>query len=215
MERFRHGQQLMNLKCPYSAEELLGFVEALIKQNRMTEALLRLTVSRGKGPRGYSPAGANEPTVVISLHPAPVIEGNGPPEWKLVTSPFRLPANEPLASFKSCNKLPQILARAAADAEGAQEALLLNTDNAIVEGASSNLFWVQNGVLCTPPLVSGILPGVTRAVIMELADKLGLAFRESSIQKAELGKMEGVFVSLSTVGIAARNIAGWRSVATL
>jgi branched-subunit amino acid aminotransferase/4-amino-4-deoxychorismate lyase len=115
---------------------------------------------------------------------------------------FRLPANEPLAQFKTCNKLPQILARAEAEAVDSEEALLLNTDGFVVEAASSNLFWVRNGAIATPPISAGILAGVTRAVVFEVCQILRLPLAEASITPQELLNSEGVFVSLSSVGIA-------------
>jgi branched-subunit amino acid aminotransferase/4-amino-4-deoxychorismate lyase len=107
-----------------------------------------------------------------------------------------------LARFKNLNKLPQVLARAEADAEGADEALLLNSDGHVVEGSTSNLFWIKNGAVCTPPLPSGILPGVTRAVVVELCGKLGLDVREENTGPEELRGMDGIFLSLSSSGIA-------------
>jgi len=80
--------------------------------------------------------------------------------------------------------------------------LLRNTDGFVVEGASSNLFWIQNNCVCTPPLVSGILAGVTRAVLSELCASLGLALKESNVTPDQLRQMDAVFLSLSTVGIA-------------
>ena len=203
MERFRHGLRFMNLAAPFDDDELRGFANELIAQNKMPDSLLRLTLSRGVGPRGYSPKGADSPTVVMSLHPAPALDQHQPPRWKLVTSSVRLPANEPLALFKNCNKLPQILARSEADASDVQEALLLNTDGYVVEATSSNFFWVEEGMICTPPLISGILPGVTRAVIFELCEKLGLPTREANIRPERLPRTQGLFVSLSSIGICA------------
>ncbi len=163
---------------------------------------MRLTLSRGVGVRGYSLTGADRPSLVISLHPLPPQVPGAPPAWRLVTSSFRLPANERLARFKTCNKLPQILARAEAEAAGGNEALLLNTEGFVVEAASSNLFWLARGTVCTPPLDSGILAGVTRAVVEELCQKLRLPVREVNITNDELLQTEGVFLSLSSVGIA-------------
>jgi aminodeoxychorismate lyase len=203
MERLRQGLQFMNLISPFDEADLCGFAKELIARNEMPDSLLRLTLSRGVGPRGYSPKGADSPTVVMSLHPAPAPGQDQPLRWKLVTSSVRLPANEPLALFKNCNKLPQILARSEADASGAQEALLLNTDGYVVEATSSNFFWAEEGTICTPPLVSGILPGVTRAVIFELCQKLGLPTREANIRPERLLHTQGLFVSLSSFGICA------------
>ena len=184
----------------------------------MPDALLRLTVSRGVGPRGYSPKGADKPILVMTLHPAPGAPASGPAcfdktsgragsetgaphAWKLVTASFRLPAGEKLAHFKTANKLAQVLARAEADAASADEALLCNTEGFVVEGASSNLFWVEGNTVCTPPLASGILAGVTRAVTLELCQQLGLPFAERQIKPDGLRGAAGVFLTLSSLGV--------------
>jgi branched-chain amino acid aminotransferase len=199
LERFQHGADFLKISVPYSPQALRDSALQLIAQNNLPDSLLRLTLSRGVGTRGYSPKNADCPTLVMSLHPSlPTKDG---PAWRLITSSFRLPANEPLARFKNCNKLLQIMARAEADAAGADEALLLNSDGYVVEGASSNLFWIQDQTICTPALPSGILPGVTRAVVLELCQKLGLPTREANITLEALHKTDGLFLSLSSLGV--------------
>jgi len=197
--RLQRGADFLKIKIPYSAETLRGFADELIAKNQMSHALLRLTLSRGVGARGYAPIGADNPTLVMTLHPAP--PADTPPRWNLLTASTRLPANEPLAQFKTCNKLPQILARIETAAAGADEALLLNTDGYVVEGSSSNLFWIEGDTICTPPLASGILSGVTRAVVLEICQSLHLKTRESQIRPDQLLPTDGVFVSLSSFGI--------------
>src|SRR3954452_8771677 len=179
--RLRRGAELLKIKMPYSPEELRRFVARLVEENQMPEALLRLTLTRGVGIRGYSPQRAVHPTFTMSLHPTPQPDPKSPVQWRLITSSIRLPAGEPLAHFKTCNKLPQILARAEADATGADEALLLNTDGFVVEGASSNLFWIKDDTICTPPLAAGVLPGVTRGVVLEICENLNLKMKETNI----------------------------------
>ena len=201
-QRLERGAQFLKFKLAYSRDQLREFAHELIAQNNLPESLLRLTVSRGIGPRGYSPKGADHTTTVLSLHDVPAVDPTQPPQWRLVTASPRLPAAEPVAQYKTCNKLAQVLARGEADAAQANEALLLNTNGFVIEGASSNLFWVQNGALCTPPLVSGVLAGVTRAVVSELCGTLGLQLREAEAVPDQLRQMDAVFLSLSTVGIA-------------
>jgi aminodeoxychorismate lyase len=202
LERLQRGAEFLKIKLPVASEALRDFAAELIAKNKMPEALLRVTLSRGMGVRGYSPKGAENPTLVMSLHPAPTPDKNNPtPRWRLIASSHRLPANEPLAQFKTCNKLTQILARAEADAAGADEALLLNTDGFVVEGASSNLFWIDGGTICTPPLASGVLPGVTRAVIVEICRQLGSPTREANITVEKLKSTDGIFMSLSSLGV--------------
>lgn len=213
LERLQRGAEFLKIKLPFSPEALRHFADELVAKNKMPDALLRLTLSRGVGVRGYSPKGAESPTLVMSLHPAsghPLPSdgrgaggegGTSSLRWRLITSSHRLPANEPLAQFKTCNKLAQILARAEAEAAGADEALLLNTDDYVVEGASSNLFWIERDTICTPPLASGVLAGVTRAVVVEICQTLGLKVNEADIDTERLKTVDGIFVSLSSFGV--------------
>ena len=201
IERLRRGAEFLKLRLPFPAEELKRVATELITQNHLPEAVLRLTLSRGVGVRGYSPRGANQPSLVMTLHPLAVVDANGPPRWKLATSNFRVPANEKLSTFKTCNKLPQILARAEAESRGADEALLLNTDDEVAEAASSNLFWIANNTVCTTPLASGILAGVTRGVVFEICERRDIPFAEMTIKPDALRMAQGVFLSLSTLGI--------------
>ena len=202
LERLQSGANFLKIHLPFPADALRAFAEQLISANKMPESLLRLTLSRGIGQRGYSPKGADKPSLIMSLHSAPAVAPAGPARWRLITSSPRLPAHEPLAQFKTCNKLPQILARAEADVAGADEALLLNTDGHVVEASSSNLFWIEDITICTPPLASGILAGVTRAVVLEICTSRSLAIREANVGPDQLRRAQGVFLSLSSVGIA-------------
>jgi branched-chain amino acid aminotransferase len=199
--RFRQGAEFLGITVPEPSERLRTFANELVARNRSPNALLRLLLTRGTGPRGYSPKGADRPTLAMSLHPAPD-PARAVARWKLITSTVRLPANEPLANFKTCNKLAQIMARTCADDAGANEALLLNTDGHVVEGSSSNLFWIEAGAVCTPSLGAGVLPGVTRAVVMELCRAGGFRFREGRTKPEGLRSSEGVFLSLTSAGLA-------------
>jgi aminodeoxychorismate lyase len=212
LQRLQRGADFLRIKLPVRPDALRDVAGELIARNKMPDALLRLTLSRGVGIRGYSPKGAKHPTLVMALHPVPAKAAKGADaKWKLITSSFRLPANEPLAQFKTGNKLPQIMARAEADEAGADEALLTNTDGFIVEGASSNLFWTEGGTICTPPLASGILAGVTRSVVLEISHSLGLATRKTNVTARQLKKTGGVFVSLSSFGVVeARSLDGFK-----
>lgn len=181
----------------------------LIAKNKMPDALLRITLSRGIGAPGYLPQRTSKPTLAMSLRPSPKIGGPNPAQWHAIISSIRVAAGDRLAHYKTANKLPQVLARAEAGAAEADEALLVNTDGHVVEGASSNLFWVKRGVVGTPPLAAGILPGVTRAVVFELAKRLKIPIRQQDIRPGELARTEGVFLSLTSLGIVeARSLDG-------
>lgn len=199
--RLRRGAELLRIMLPISTDQLREHAAELVRQNGLTEGLLRLAVSRGSGARGYSIQQTGAPTVVMTLHSAPVIELEHPPRWRLVTSTFHLAAGDPLAAVKSANKLPQILARIEAGDRGADEALLVNTHGEVVEGTSANLFWVSAQTVCTPPVKAGTLPGITRAVVIELCDTMGLPWLDRRVYPEELRNADGVFLTLSSLGI--------------
>jgi branched-subunit amino acid aminotransferase/4-amino-4-deoxychorismate lyase len=139
--------------------------------------------------------------VVLSLHPAPPADPANPPRWRLVTASASLPLNDPLSEVKTANKLPYILARAEAEAAGADAALLLNAAGEVAEADCANLFWIDADKVFTPPLSSGALPGVTRRRVMKLCASLGLAVAEKRTRAQALRAATGVFLTLSTLGV--------------
>jgi aminodeoxychorismate lyase len=200
-ERFARGAEFLAIQLPFDAAQSRGFVATLVRENRMPNAFLRITLSRGVGLRGYSPRGARSPVVVMALYPTISASTDLPARCTLKTSSFKLPSAEPLAQFKNCNKLLQVLARAQAEQAGADEALLLNTDGFVVEAAASNLFWIDQDCVQTPPLLSGVLPGVTRQVVLEIVRNLKIQSQERNITSNRLLDVAGVFLSTSSLGI--------------
>ena len=167
----------------------------------MPESLLRIALSRGVGAPGYSPKKVGRATLVMSLRPAPTLNPKKLPQWKLITSSFRIPADDLIGNFKTSNKLLQVLARAEAGNARAEEALLLNTEGFVAEGTSSNVFLIKRGVLYTPPVAAGILPGVTRGGVFEIAAGLGISVHEKNIRPKELKQADGIFLSLTSLGV--------------
>jgi branched-chain amino acid aminotransferase len=201
-QRLKAGAAFLQMPLPLSLAAVRQSLNELVRANHLPNAVARLTLSRGVGPRGYSISGASRPTLVVSLHPTAAPELHRAPQWGLVTSTIGLPAAAPLARFKTCNKLPQILARIEAEAAKAHEALLLNSQGFVVEAASSNLFWIKNKTVGTPPLESGILPGVTRALVLEICRAMRLSIEETCLKPEELHQADGVFLTLSSAGVA-------------
>lgn len=198
-DRLREGLELLGIQLPYTGAMLQAAMGSLIKENNMPDAVLRVVVTRGVGPRGYSPKGANSPTLVLSLHPAAATEALS--QWRLVTAPFHLPAEEILNVCKSCSKLTHVMARADAEARGADEAVLLNTNQLVAEATSGNIFWLKDGVLRTPPSTAGLLPGITRRVVLELCQRKNLPTLEQHTSLFQLSMADAVFVTLSTLGV--------------
>ena len=172
-------------------------LDKLLEANESPDAVLRIQLSRGVGPRGYSPRDAKSPVVVMSIYPlAPA-----PESWKLATTSFRLPSLNPLSGFKTSNKLLNVLARAEAEEKGADEGLLMTDGEHVGEGTSSNLFWIQLQTVCTPPEQAGVLPGIMRAAVLKACEQFEIPVRQTTTRPDTLFQSAGVFMTLSTFGI--------------
>ncbi len=202
-QRLVQGADFLRLKLPTDQARLGAAITKLIALNELSAAILRLTVSRGSGARGYSPRGSDHPRLVMTLHPLAPTPSAAPPMCRLITSSLRVPAGDALANFKTINKLANVLARAEAEAADADEALLLNTDGDITEAAAANVFAIEGDCVCTPPIAAGLLGGVTRGVVLELCRALEIPCAETRLTPARLRASSGVFLTLSTLGLVA------------
>ena len=200
LRRMREGAGLLRIELPPG--DLRGILAELVRGNQCEDGVARITLTRGRGLRGYSPRGADTPSLTMSLHPAPATRSPAH-SWNVILASTRVWSGDPLLRCKTCNKLPQILARAEADAAGADEAIFANEAGYLTEGASCNLFWIKAGRLWTAPVGTGILPGITRNVIMELALSMGLDCYEKAIHLEEASHVDGMFLTLTSQGIAA------------
>lgn len=198
LQRFEQGAAFLGINPTLKPAEMRAVITRLVEENRMQECICRILLSRGSGPRGYSPKGALTPTLAISLHPVPSSQVQ---PWRAIISMFTLQAEDPISFFKHCNKLRQVLAKAEADAAGVNEALLCNTEGFVVEGTTTNLFWISHGTICTPPMHAGILPGTTRSYLLGLCRRLGLKTHETSVTARDLLRAEGVFLTSCGVEI--------------
>lgn len=201
LERLARGADFLKIKLPFAPKEIQKFAAQLIKKNNLPEAALRLTLTRGAGARGYSTKNCGTPTLAMTLHPLPLQNPNVSVSWSLVTSSFRIPAGDALAAFKTTSKILNVLARVEAEEQGADEALLLNTNGEVAETAGGNIFWIYQDRVCTVPTERGVLPGITRAVVLEICQSLGLPTNQRVIKPEHLRKAEGIFVTQSALGI--------------
>jgi len=202
IQRLMAGSRALRLPLPITESELRDRMVELLHRNQLTDAVVRLNLSRGIGKRGYSIRGANQSNLVIAAFPAEPLEVIGAQTWKLHTSNYRLPENDPLASFKTTSKLAHILARAEAEDAGADEALILSTRGAMAECSSANVFWIEEGVIHTPPLAAGGLAGVTRGWLIDLLRTEGWQVGETAAPPDALHRASGVFLTVSSWGLA-------------
>jgi branched-chain amino acid aminotransferase len=195
--RLMNSARAFNFAIPWSSDDLQNSARELLEKNSRRDALVRLQISRGTGPRGYAPTGAEEPLLVMSAHAAPVRPA---PPYKVVTAPFHVTADATLG-HKTASRMLHVAAATHAATRGADEALLVDSSGRVCEGASSNVFWIRDGVLGTPPLQPNVLPGVTRAAVLELARALGVRAEEELLAAEKLPGCEGVFLTLTSRGV--------------
>jgi aminodeoxychorismate lyase len=211
LERMTRGADFLKIKPPFAPKKLEKFAVQLIEQNKMPDAMLRVMLTRGPGERGYGFSGESQPTVVMTLHAAPSLEKTI--EWNLITSSFRIPAADPLSSFKTTSKILHVMARAEAAEKGADEALLVNTNGEVAETAGGNLFWVYDDKICTVPTGRGVLPGITRAIVLEICQAMGLQTSKRVIKPEALRNSRGIFVTQSALGIVPVSVFDGESIA--
>jgi branched-chain amino acid aminotransferase len=200
-ERFHSGAQFLGIALPGSEQKIVAQIQELLTANHRANALVRIQLTRGPGPRGYSPAHAGPATLVITCHQAPVLPEAEPHSIPVVVSQIAIPAGDPLSAFKTCNRLHNTLARAQADAAGADEALMLNSQGCIACASAANVFCIVGERLLTPSLNAGALPGVTRRFVLRQAGALGLTVMETDLTTADLLNAQGAFLTQSSRGI--------------
>lgn len=198
--RLQHGLDTLRVKPDLELDEFSTRVEKLIAANEVKNGVLRIQVTRGTGERGFAPIGEGKATVMLSTHPLPEPSPNKD-GLRLMTSTQVVRAHDPLSTIKSCNKLPYILAAREAVRYQMDDALLMNREGEVTETTASNIFWVDEGIICTPPISVGCLAGVMRGHILELCEQLDLAAAEAVTTPKVLTQMRGVFLTNSVQGI--------------
>jgi branched-chain amino acid aminotransferase len=173
---------------------------ATLAANRLKDARIRLTVSAGEGDMTPDPSTCPNPTVLITARNlAPL-----PPEkyetgFKAVVSFLRRNSQSPLSRLKSTCYMENVLARTAARAAGYDEAIFLNEQGYLAEGSTTNVFLVSHGELITPCFESGVLPGITRDAVLEIARTTNIKATERWVELNELIEAQEAFLTNSVL----------------
>ncbi len=199
-QRLAAGARGLGISLTLSEDEVAQAIAGLLAAEALTDgaAALRITLTRGPGPRGLLPPRAGDPTVMIS---AEAWSRPDPAPAAAVIAGVRRNEHSPSASLKTLNYLDNIMARREAEERGADEALMLNTAGRLCCGTASNLFLVLGDRLATPPIAEGALPGITRAAILERAPRLGIAVEEKPLPAEALASARDLFVTNSLIGL--------------
>jgi 4-amino-4-deoxychorismate lyase len=169
---------------------------------RRPEAVLKMIVTRGVGPRGYRPSGRERSTRVLSLHPlsSKAIQAAQEPA-RVRMCRTRLGMNEALAGLKTLNRLESVLARAEWTDTRVWEGLIRDTEDNIVGGTMSNLFMRSGSSLITPPVDRCGIAGVMRRWVLEQASRLDLRVTMSRVRWDDMSRAQEVFMTNAIVGI--------------
>lgn len=177
-------------------------VKDIIRANNLTEARVRLAVSLGEGAMVPDPKSCEKPTVLVM---AGAYHSYGEEVYqkgfRAIISSIRRNSQSPIAKLKTANYLESLLARQEAKDAGVDEAICLNDKGLVSEASMSNIFIVAGGVLKTPDPDSGILPGLTRNTVLELAASSGIKAKEQSFTANELLQADEAFVTNSLMEI--------------
>ncbi|APR85509.1 Branched-chain amino acid aminotransferase [Minicystis rosea] len=197
MARLERSAARVGIDMPIPAADFAMEVRVAVRAARNPESYARAMLTRGAGPVGLDPALAVAPLRVVLVEP-------------LVTPPAALyrdgvkvvtvrteRAADAAHGAKVGNYLASLLALKHAKAHGAHEALILDAGGRVIEGTTSNVFLVREGALITPPEEAGILPGITRAHLIEVAAERRLPVRFSAVTLRDLVTAEEVFITSS------------------
>jgi branched-chain amino acid aminotransferase len=208
LERFLAGAQSLGLQCPLDFSALGSQVETLLKANQLADAYIRLTLTRGDGGFGMEALeGGMGRLFIVARALASIPKRIYEQGITAVVSRIRRNETSPLSGIKSLNFLDNLLARREAKAVGADESILLNTRSNVAEASSSNVFLVMREdaaasvAIITPDRASGVLPGITREAVLEVAAELQLAAAERPVAREELFHAREVFITNSIRGI--------------
>jgi len=197
LDRLYESAKSIWLTIPMTKEQMKEAILQTLRANNLKDAYIRVVVSRGEGDLGLDPRKCPKPNIIIitdriELFPKELYERG----IEMVTVSVR--RNSPQAlnpNIKSLNYLNNILAKIEAINAGKPEGLMLTLDGYVAEGTGENIFIVKGGKLLTPPAYMGILKGITRGVVMKLAQEMGIQVREEVLTLHDVYNADECFIT--------------------
>lgn len=209
-ERLIAGCAVLGLPAPAIPRLRAASEAALARAGLQTgRAAVRLTWTAGSGGRGLDRPAEPIPRLLASAAPSPAPTGPA----RVALSAVRRNAASPTSRLKSLAYLDNVLARREAQAAGADEALMQNTDGRLACAAAANLFWIDQGRLFTPALDCGVLAGIQRGTVLAAARRLGVETVETHAGPAALDQAQALFLTNSLIGVRPVSALGGRALA--
>jgi len=197
LARLERSLAATRIAVSHTRSDWEALLQTLIKSNGGGDQFLYVQVTRGVAPRRHAFPPAPDPSVFAMSRPPPASAGA-----RCVAAITGLDNRWGRCDIKSICLLPNVLLRQRAAESDAAEAILLR-DGFVTEGAASNVFVVREGVLRTPPEGSGLLSGITRGLVIELAREMEFEFAETPISEAALRSADEVWLSSSSMEVCA------------
>jgi branched-chain amino acid aminotransferase len=192
--RLEHSAKAIELKLPWSKSKMLEEIRRTLIPG---ECRIRVMITRGEGEVGPDIETCTDPKAIIIVVPLiPVPERVYQQGVDVVISTVRRSAR--FADIKTGSLIHQVLARREAKLKHAYEAILLTADDKLSDGITSNIYMIRDGRLLTPSHDAGIVDGITRGVVLELARDSGLQVVEGLFESSEVGQAQEMFLTSST-----------------
>jgi branched-chain amino acid aminotransferase len=197
IERLFESASHLLLDIPWPRDRLIAEVLRTVEANEKIDGYIRLVITRGEGTLGLDPNKCGNPQVIIivddiSLYPPKLYEDG----MEVITSSYiRSHPNTISPRVKSLNYLNNILAKIEATRAGVPEAIMLNHIGEVAECTADNLFLVKHGLLRTPPISAGILEGVTRNTVIDLAEASGITVQEMALTRHDVYTADELFLT--------------------
>jgi branched-chain amino acid aminotransferase len=202
LERLAASAASLGWDIPWTKEELTEELEKLVMHDSCTDLYIRLTISRGAGLASPEPTTCSNPNYIIFVRPYRALsEETYQRGWRLSQVTIRRNSSSPLSRIKSLNYLDNILAKQEAKRQHADEGLLLNEAGDVAEGSMSNIFLIQDGALITPCIETGILNGITRQTILDIARLRSIPCKEKYVTVTDLAIAEELFCTSSLLEV--------------
>ena len=199
-ERLQHSAEALGLTLPWTSGRLRDEVGRTLEAARNTESLIRVIATRGVGDLNPDPCTCPAPTMLILVQPL-----QEPPEELysrgITITVSKFVRDPQIASIKTGSLIHQVLGIAEANVRGAAEAILLTRDGYVSDGTRSNVYLVHGDRVLTPSDDTGIVQGITRGVVLEVAREIGIRIVEGQFDPSLFGESSEVFLTSTTRGV--------------
>lgn len=199
LARLDRGLAALHYPVRSSDLDLKAAIEETLRASGLRNARIRAQVTRGAGSTEFTLRTDTPPTVVVSVQS--ITNAVAKPIDVIIAS-IRRDEHSPLTRIKTTNYIPSLLARMEAEQAGAGDAIMLNYAGFVAEACTSNIFMARSGVLVTPDIASGVLPGIIRDTMLEIASDLGIPVEERHFKPDVLETADEIFLTSSVREVA-------------